>query len=328
MNRHRSLEKTSLHMGYNPANRITTGAPRVGLGRALLRGTVARLRDGSALLAMAGALLVAGCSTVISPVTTRATAGLTSAVLDHDDPETVRQGAPAYLLMVDALIAGDPKNADLLVAGAQLYSSYTSAFVDDPERAARLAERGRSYGWRGLCRVEPVTCDSWHLPFDEFQAIIDRVEARHVPELFAAGAAWATWVQVNRADWVAIADKARVEAIMHRVTALDESHRDGAAYTYLGVLNSIIPAALGGKPDQGRADFERAIALSGGRDLMSKVLLAKEYARMVFDRELHDRLLRDVLEADPNVPGLVLLNTMAQDQARALLAESDEYFAE
>jgi hypothetical protein len=282
----------------------------------------------AAPLGVACLLFVSGCSTVIAPVTSRVTGGLTSAVLDHNDPETVRQGAPAYLLMVDAMIAGDPDNTGLLIAGAQLYSSYTSAFVEDTERASRLAERGRSYGWRGLCEVEPTTCNSWKLPFDEFQAVITRVEKKHVPALFAAGAAWATWVQVNRSDWVAVADKARVEAIMLQVVELDEEYRDGAAYSYLGVLNSIIPAALGGKPEQGRADFERAIELSGNRDLMTKVLLAQEYARMVFDRDLHDRLLQEVIDADPNVPGLVLLNTLAQAQARTLLAESEEYFAE
>jgi hypothetical protein len=191
-----------------------------------------------------------------------------------------------------------------------------------------LAERGRDYGWRALCAADKKTCGSWRLPFDEFQAVIDRVEEKHVPALFAAGASWATWVQVNRADWVAVADKARVEAIMHRVTSLDEGYRGGSAYTYLGVLNSIIPAALGGKPEQGRRDFERAVELSGGRDLLTKVLFAKEYARLVFDRELHDRLLEEVIAADPNVPDYVLLNSMAQAEARLLLAESEDYFAE
>jgi len=250
------------------------------------------------------------------------------AVLDHNDPETVRQGAPAYLLMVDALIAGNPNSEELLIAGAQLYSSYTSGFVTDHERAERLAERGRAYGWRALCESDPKTCNTWRLPFEEFQRAIDGVGAKHVPALFAAGASWATWVQVNRDDWVAVADKARVEAIMLRVTELDERYRDGSAFTYLGVLNTIIPAALGGRPEQGRRDFERAIELSEGKDLMNKVLLAKEYARMVFDRELHDRLLEEVVEADPNSPGLVLLNTIAQEQARLLLSESEAYFAE
>ena len=61
---------------------------------------------------------------------------------------------------------------------------------------------------------------------------------------------------------------------------------------------------------------------------MTKVLLAREYARMVFDQDLHDRLLQEVIDADPDVPGLVLLNTLAQGQARILLADSDKYFAE
>lgn len=278
--------------------------------------------------AVAGLVLFTGCSTVISPVTSRATAGLTSAVLDHDDPETVRLGAPAYLLMVDALIAGDPDNSDLLVAGAQLYSSYASVFVDDQPRAVKLAERSRRYGWQGLCSAESETCDSWRLPFDEFEAIINQVEPKHVSALFAAGSSWATWVQVNRSDWTAVADKARVEAIMKRVVELDENYRDGSAYTYLGVLNSIIPASLGGKPEQGRRDFERSIELSGGKDLMAKVLFAREYARLVFDRELHDQLLEEVINAEPEVPGYVLTNTLAQEQARRLLADSQDYFAE
>jgi hypothetical protein len=36
--------------------------------------------------------------------------------------------------------------------------------------------------------------------------------------------------------------------------------------------------------------------------------------------------LSEVLAADPNVSGLVLANTVAQQQAKELLAESDDYF--
>ena len=44
------------------------------------------------------------------------------------------------------------------------------------------------------------------------------------------------------------------------------------------------------------------------------------------DRVLYDRLLHEVVEADPEAPGLTLSNTLAQEQARRLLAEADEYF--
>jgi hypothetical protein len=59
---------------------------------------------------------------------------------------------------------------------------------------------------------------------------------------------------------------------------------------------------------------------------MTKVIYAQQYARMLYDRQLHDRLLREVLAADPQAPGLVLENTLAQERARELLAEAEAYF--
>jgi len=57
-------------------------------------------------------------------------------------------------------------------------------------------------------------------------------------------------------------------------------------------------------------------------------LLARSYARLVFDRDLHDRLCREVIDADPVAPGLTLTNTMAQEEAQALLGSSEDYFGD
>jgi len=59
---------------------------------------------------------------------------------------------------------------------------------------------------------------------------------------------------------------------------------------------------------------------------MAKVLYARHYARLVFDRPLHDRLLGEVMQADPYAPGLTLSNTLAQEEAQKLLGDADEYF--
>jgi hypothetical protein len=66
--------------------------------------------------------------------------------------------------------------------------------------------------------------------------------------------------------------------------------------------------------------------VSNDRDLSIKVDYARYYARTLYDRELHDRLLQDVLAADPEAPGLTLFNTLAQEEARELLASADDYF--
>jgi hypothetical protein len=269
-----------------------------------------------------------GCSAVVSSTTGRLADSLAEALVNQNDPETVRQGAPAYLVLIDGLIADDPDNPDVLLAGAELYSSYAGAFVDDPERAKRLARKGRDYGLAGLCAKRRRTCGIETAPYEQFEGAVNRLGEDSVPAMFTAASAWATWIQVNTDDWVAIADKARVDAMIRRVVELDEGYRRGSPHIFLGVLATLIPEAAGGQPEEGRQHFERAIELSNGRDLMAKVLLARQYARLVFDRELHDRICQEVVEADPVEPGLTLSNTLAQDEARGLLADSEDYFGE
>ena len=46
----------------------------------------------------------------------------------------------------------------------------------------------------------------------------------------------------------------------------------------------------------------------------------------MFDRKLHDRLLREVLDAKTHVPGYTLMNTLAQKEARELLKSGEDYF--
>ena len=95
---------------------------------------------------------------------------------------------------------------------------------------------------------------------------------------------------------------------------------------YLGVLASLRPASVGGKPEQGKADFEKALALSGGKNQMVRVLYAQYYARLVFDKELHDKLLNEVVAADAHAPGLTLINTLAQQRAKKLLELGKDFF--
>ena len=83
---------------------------------------------------------------------------------------------------------------------------------------------------------------------------------------------------------------------------------------------------MGGKPDLARDYFDQAIILSNGNNLMVKTLYARYYARMVFDQELHDKLLNEVLASPTTAPGMTLINTLAQEQARQLLDKSADFF--
>jgi len=112
------------------------------------------------------------------------------------------------------------------------------------------------------------------------------------------------------------------------VIDLDDGYEHGFPHVYLGVINSQLPATLGGRPEIGRQHFERAIELSMGKNLIAKTEYAHTYARLLFKQKLHDKLLNEVLAADPEIEGLTLSNVIAQEQARILLEDSKDYFEE
>lgn len=251
---------------------------------------------------------------------------LSSAILNQPDPETVREAVPAYLVMIDTFIEGDPDNVKMLRAGASMYSAYAGMFVDQPERARLLAGRAKDYGARALCAARSKTCGLAAKPFLEFVPVLNGLTKDSVPLLFDYSVSWLVWIKFHSDDWAAVADLPKVQAVLAHVTQLDEGYRQGSAFRYLGILNTLRPPSLGGQPEIGRQHFERAIELSAGRDLGAKVDFAQFYARLVYNRELHDRLLQEVLAAPTEAPDLTLPNTMAQEQAWKLLKSADSYF--
>lgn len=271
-------------------------------------------------------LLLPGCAALMRSVTGGVADNLSAAILAQDDIATVRDGVPAYLLLLDGLIAGDPENPDLLLAGSRLYGSYGSSFVEEEARAQRMTDRALSYAQRALCSVNRPLCESVERPYDEFTPQLQSIGKGDVDVLYGFGVAWATWIQTHSGDWRAVANLPKVEAVMARVLELDEPHDEGGAHLYMGVLLCQRPASLGGKPEEGRVHFERARELSGGRNLMANVLFAQYYARLVFDRELHDQLLQETVAAEPEAPGFTLSNTVAREQAQELLDGADDYF--
>lgn len=278
-----------------------------------------------ALLLVVG-IFITGCSSIVSKETSRLAENLAAAIEDNNDPETVRAGAPAYLIMIDGLIHGAPEDQALLRAGAGIYNAYANVFITSPQRQQRLTETAINYAGRALCAQHHRLCQPQQIPFAQFQHHLRRTSQDSVPNLYSMGASWAGWVEARNSDWEAIAQLPYVKALLQRVVELDEDHRQGSAHLYLGVLNALLPAAMGGKPEVSRQHFERAIILSNGRNLMAKVMFAQRYARLVFDRSLHDQLLNEVLTSNPTSKGYTLMNTLAQQQARELLEDSDEYF--
>jgi len=286
-----------------------------------------RLGRGAIAVAVPLVLLtLSGCMSMVASFTADFAQDLGDSILDNPDVEMVQEGAPAYLLLVDAMVRKSPDNPDLLAQSARLNSAYATAFVSDPDRARLLAANALDAMERSVCLGMKDACGLRTRPYADYEAWLARRTVKDVPELYQLGSVWAGWIQANSDDFAAIAELGRVKALMTRVAALDEGYDYGGAYLYLGVFDTLLPPSLGGRPEEGRSHFEKAIEISDGKFLMAKVMYANQYARLMFDRDLHDRLLREVLAADPNVPGLTLINTVAQRRAEELLDSADDYF--
>lgn len=278
------------------------------------------------LLVTICAYTLASCVTVVSRVGSKAGENLSSAILNSNDLETIKVGTPAYLILLDSLIEAEPDSSQLLNSAAQVTNAYAIAFVQEPSRAKILSSKSLNFAERAACIHKTEFCALSKQPFDQFKLSISNASKKDLNFLYSLGSSWASWIQAHGDDWNAVAQIARVQLIMEKVIKLDELHDSGGAHLYLGTLSSLLPPALGGKPEVGKKHFDRAIEISQGKNLLVKTMYAELYARLIFDQELHDRLLKEVLNSDPAAPNLTLINTFAQKKAKSLLAESPEFF--
>lgn len=276
------------------------------------------------LVLVTGLFLLQGCASLISNVTSGLAEDLSSTILNSQDVQTVREGIPAYLLMIDSFLHGSPDNANLLLAASRLNGAF-SVFTEG-ERSKLLTTKSLDYAFRAGCITNSDLCQLRELNFAEFQTTVNGLDERDVDVVYAVAVGWASWIQAHSDDWNAIAQLGKVKYLMAQVIEMNESYDNGGPHLYMGGLETVLPASMGGNPEAGKMHFERAITLSEGQFLMTKVIYAQNYARLIFDKELHDRLLNEVLAADPVALDMTLTNMVAREQAATLLADSDDYF--
>ena len=269
-------------------------------------------------------LCLSGCTSLVSGLTSRMADDLAASILNSNDIDTVREGVPAYLLLIDSFLRSSPDSEALLLAASSLNGAFT-VLIEDDQRVRLMADKAMRYAEHAACVAKSPVCDAREMDFKTFESRLQDLTPADVPVAYAVGVAWVGRLQANSDDWAVIAELGRAKALMARIIELNDRWENGGPHLYMGGMETLLPASLGGRPEAGRAHFEKAIAIND-RYLMTRVVFAEQYARLVFDQALHDSLLRDVLEADPEVEGMTLTNLIAQARARQLLATSPDYF--
>jgi len=269
---------------------------------------------------------VTGCASRIqSALVNSLIEDVSTAAAQHDDPALIAAGIPTFLLVLEGLLQANPHDKKLLLTAAEAYTSYAALIEsDEPDRAIRLYKRAKDYGTRALT---PEQAEILQAPYSELEMAIEKFKASDLPVVFWTASSWGAWISANIASMAALADLPKVIDLMHWVIAQDETYNNGSAHLFLGVYHAALPPQLGGKPDLANHHFDRALAISQGRQLIFYVLKAKFYARQIFDRTLYEDLLGQVLDSSPDAhPNYTLQNIAAQKQAQTLLGQVDEYF--
>ena len=270
--------------------------------------------------------LSTGCQLIVSSATNRLFKDLETSILNSDDPDLIAAGIPSFLILLDGMLEQNPRDVSLLLVAAQLKSSYATAFVNEIERQRRYASKAREHALNGACLDNSDLCELDKIPFDDMKRVLGTLDQSDLDLIFVLTGAWSNWILVHLHDFRALAQISRVQLLVERMLELDEGYEFGSPHMYMGVFKSLVPPTLGGDSDSARYHFERAIALSEGKNFYAKVLFAERYARNTLDRELHDQLLDEVLMADPVVDGLTLQNRLAQQRARELKDNADDFF--
>lgn len=253
--------------------------------------------------------------------------GVAKSAFQQSDLKLVREGIPAYLMLMDGMIESVPDNEQLLINAAQTYSSFASAFMEeaDPEYAKLLYRKARHYSLRSL-EIRGFKDPAREL-FDDFKETVNNCGKKDVPYLFWAASSWGNWIKMNLDSMEALAELPRVELMMKKVMELDEGFYYGGPHIFMGIWFASWPKNAGGDLKKAQKHFQRALEMGQGKFLMTYVYYANFYARQTLDKDLFLSTLQKVLDAPVDIlPEATLLNAVARKKAVDLLNHKEEIF--
>jgi hypothetical protein len=248
--------------------------------------------------------------------------------MHQGDLDLVREGAPAFLLVLDALAEAHPDNPTVLVAAAEAQMAYATGFVatDNPPRAKLMYNKARTYGIRALSKNKRFARALEGTSQDAFEDSLRSFKVRDAQALFTTAASWVMWIIASADSPVALGDLPKVMALIARVRELEPNIRQGGIDMFYGIYYTVLPLGGGRDLAKAKAHFERSMDIAGPDYLLPRVTYAEFYARYAFDEDLFETTLNDVLAATPTRPEFTLLNSVAKTRAQALLDRMEELF--
>ncbi|MCK5056961.1 MAG: TRAP transporter TatT component family protein [Candidatus Aminicenantes bacterium] len=258
-----------------------------------------------------------------------------------NDPELVGDALPFAIKMYESLLVSAPNHRGLQLVTGSLYVMYANAFLQTPagmltedeyeeqefllKRAKNLFIRGRDILLKALDKKHPGFLKQIH--GKKYKEAVRPMKHDDIELLYWAGAGWMGAFSIDPFDMEIGITLPRAAALMDKVMVLNPNYGDGAIHDFFILYYGSLPEYMGGNLKLAREHFEKAEKLSQGKSGSSYISLATTVSVKNQDHEEFSKLLKKVLEIDPEAdPDNRLINTLNRRKALWLLDHIGDYF--
>jgi predicted anti-sigma-YlaC factor YlaD len=252
----------------------------------------------------------------------------------EDDLVLAREASAFYLKLSESLLREAPDNLKLAEAVAAGFTQYAFAFVGFEaerleskdakaalklrQRAARLYLRAQRHGMAALEQQIPGFSKALE---SRIPADWPRLGPEHAGLAYWTAASWGGTISLSKDDPNSVADLPLAIRLAHLAWQKSPDYGDGSLASLMGSFELAKP---GGSHQQAVAYFDRAIAISAGKNAGALVAKAESIALPAGDKSAFVALLHQALAASKAKRDLP--NDVAQERAQWLLETVDDLF--
>jgi hypothetical protein len=185
-------------------------------------------------------------------------------------------------------------------------------------------EKGLEAGEQGLVLASPEFAKLMK-EGGKVEDAIKVVDIKAVPSIY--------WYATNLGRWARAEGmtkllfyKDKIRAYMTKVVELDPTYFHGAPYRYFGAYYAVAPAFAGGDLKKSEENFNKSLEAAPNY-LSTKVLMAEALMTKKQDRATFEKLLKEVVAADPaSIPEVAPEQAVEKAKAAKLLTQVDDLF--
>ena len=239
----------------------------------------------------------------------------------RDDAEKLK----AALGKFEAAYNADPTNrkaAELLTRGWYFWGDVKTDVEEE-----KLSAWDTAVKWGGRCMaVNAEFTDLLKQGGESERSAVRVMTAEDAGCLYWTASALGKWAKIKGFATL-LKHKDTVKTYIAKVEEVDQDYYYAGPDRYFGAYYSVAPSFAGGDLDKSQVRFDKSIEAQPGY-LGTKVLKAQYYATKRQDSELFDKLLDEVIAADPDaIPEIGPENRAEQAKAKNLKAKKSDFFA-